>query len=262
GDYVSSLEAINGGHTCALSASGAAYCWGVGGNGQLGDGTSTSRSVPTLVSGGLTFTALFAGARSTCALTADGTAYCWGTNSSGEIGDGTTTTRPSPVAVAGGLKFKNLAIRSGVSSHTCGVTIGGAAYCWGDSGTSGALGDGTTTPRLTPTAVTGGLNFSSVVAGGTIFGSARSCGLTTGAAAYCWGTNSTSGLGNGTTGSSAVPVPVSGGLTFISLAAYWGHTCGLTAARAVYCWGQNDSGQLGDGTQVARLVPTAVIGVP
>ena len=262
GDFFSSLEQINAGHTCALSVSGAAYCWGYGLGGQLGDGTRANRTTPTLVSGGLTFTAIFAGSRSTCALTADGTAYCWGSNFNGEIGDGTTTTRPSPVAVAGGLKFRSMAIRSGLTSHSCGVTTGGAGFCWGDSGTGGALGDGTTTSRLTPVAVSGGLSLSSVVAGGTIFGTARSCGLTTAGAAHCWGSNSTSGLGNGTTGSSAVPTPVSGGLSFISLAAYWGHTCGLTAARAVYCWGQNDSGQLGDGTQVARLVPTAVIGVP
>lgn len=36
-------------HSCALSATGSLYCWGVGSYGKLGDGGVASRSVPTLV---------------------------------------------------------------------------------------------------------------------------------------------------------------------------------------------------------------------
>ena len=37
---------------CALASTGAAYCWGDGVNGQLGNGLGTSTAVPVLVSGG------------------------------------------------------------------------------------------------------------------------------------------------------------------------------------------------------------------
>ncbi|MFS8494914.1 MAG: S-layer homology domain-containing protein, partial [Actinomycetes bacterium] len=43
-----------GAHTCGLTASGAAYCWGSGRYGRLGNGDSDNRLVPTPVAGDLT----------------------------------------------------------------------------------------------------------------------------------------------------------------------------------------------------------------
>ena len=86
-------------HTCAVTAAGAAYCWGHNYYGELGDGTRTNRSSPVLVAGGVRFAAVSAGGFHTCALTAAGAAYCWGSNYYGELGDGTTTDRSSPVPV-------------------------------------------------------------------------------------------------------------------------------------------------------------------
>ncbi|MGH7525878.1 MAG: hypothetical protein ACREMX_04165, partial [Gemmatimonadales bacterium] len=65
------------------------------------------------------------------------------------LGDGTTTTRLTPVAVTAGLRFRQVSARYG---HTCGVTLGNRAYCWG-SNSDGQLGDGTTITRLTPVRV-------------------------------------------------------------------------------------------------------------
>ena len=136
-----------GDHVCGVTTSGAGYCWGLNANAELGDGSMTDRSTPTLVVGGLSFVSVSAGTYHTCGLTAGGAAYCWGFNGHGELGDGTTTNRSTPTLVA--LSF--LAISSG-NTHTCGLTGAGAAYCWGDNDT-GRLGDGTTTDRLAPTPV-------------------------------------------------------------------------------------------------------------
>src|SRR5207253_863820 len=120
----------------------------------------------------------------------DNQAYCWGANNSGQLGDGTTTTRLTPVAVAGRLRFGQVSPDG--TQHSCGVTTDDRAYCWGRN-VFGELGDGTTTARLTPVAVAGGLLFRQVSAGAF-----HTCGVTTGDLAYCWGYNNFFGaLGDG-----------------------------------------------------------------
>ena len=139
-------------HTCAgltVGSNSGLFCWGLNDDGQLGDGTTSQRTIPTLVSGG-PFSSVTAGGAHTCALTSAGTAYCWGGNDHGQIGDGTTTRRTSPVLVAGGLTFVSL---SAGGSHTCGVTVGGM-YCWGANG-NGQLGNGTTSDSAVPVRVAG-----------------------------------------------------------------------------------------------------------
>jgi alpha-tubulin suppressor-like RCC1 family protein len=257
---ISDIATVDAGglHSCALRASGVAYCWGDNSNGQLGDGTTTNRLVPMPVAGGLTFISVSAGAHYTCGVATSGAAYCWGYNGDGELGDGTTTQQLVPNAVAGGLTFASVHAGAGQSlntAYTCGVTSSGTAYCWGDN-TYGVLGDGTTTRRLVPTAVAGGLTFTTVSVGGGY----HSCGVTTSGAAYCWGNNFYGQLGDNTTTQRLVPTAVAGGLTFASVTAGDFHTCAVTTSGAGYCWGYNGYGQLGDGTTTQRLVPTTVAG--
>ena len=138
-------------HSCALTSAGAVWCWGDNGFGQLGDGTTSDRTAPVAVSGlGSGVVAVSAGYGYTCALTSAGAALCWGVNSVGQLGDGTTTNRSTPTTVSG-LGSGVAAIDAG-DSHTCAVTSAGAVLCWGVN-TFGQLGDGTTTDRSTPTAV-------------------------------------------------------------------------------------------------------------
>jgi adhesin/invasin len=96
-------------HTCGLTATGAAYCWGRNSSGQVGDGTQTMRPTPTavVVPAGVTFQSISLGELHSCAITgiptANGTTtpigavYCWGDNEYGQIGDGTLSGNASPV---------------------------------------------------------------------------------------------------------------------------------------------------------------------
>lgn len=238
-------------YTCGLTPAGRAYCWGLNGWGQLGDGTTTDRSSPVAMTGGLNLTSISTGFRQTCAIATTAAAYCWGLNGAGQLGDGTTTDRSSPVVVAGGLSFA--AISAG-DFHTCGLTTAGVAYCWGGNG-DGQLGDGSTTSRSTPARVVGNVSFTAVSAGGF-----HSCALTAGGAIYCWGANADGQLGDGTASSRTSPGPVAGDTSYVSVTAGHSHTCGVTAAGTTTCWGLNAQGQLGDGTTTDRRRPARVVG--
>ena len=239
-------------HTCALSPSGQAYCWGSNVNGRLGDNTIIDRLTPvTVQQGGVTFASIGVGVRHSCALTGAGQTYCWGAGANGLLGDNTNTDRLIPVAVQqSGISFTSISVGG---NHTCGLSEG-QAYCWGVN-TNGRLGDNTATMRPTPVAVQqGAITFVSVVAG-----SVHTCGLTSGGAAHCWGYGGNGLLGNNSTADQYSPVTVQqGALSFTSIVAGSSHNCGLTSGGATYCWGSNASGRLGDNTTSDRLTPVAV----
>jgi alpha-tubulin suppressor-like RCC1 family protein len=246
-------------HTCGVTTDERAFCWGRNQAGQLGDGTSTSRPTPGAVaSGGRRFRQVRAGASHTCALTTFDVAFCWGHNEYGQLGDGTTTNRPLPVRVLGGLHWSLL---NAGSRHTCGVTMEKRAYCWGSNlepegdGSGGQLGDGTTTDRRKPVAVSGGLLVRQIDAALGY----HTCAVTTADRAYCWGSNHRGEGGDGTTTSHETPVAVAGLRGYDHVSTGYRHTCGVSLAGRGFCWGWNGAGQLGIGTADADLHATPAL---
>jgi alpha-tubulin suppressor-like RCC1 family protein len=106
GKTVSQLS-VGGFHTCVMASDAKPYCWGVGGNGQLGNNATTDSLVPVAVDittsamAGKTIKQISAGGNNACVIASDDKAYCWGQNNAGQLGDDTTIDSPVPYAVSG-----------------------------------------------------------------------------------------------------------------------------------------------------------------
>lgn len=233
-----------GAHICAVTTRGGVLCWGENSAGQLGDGTSTRRTLPVAVVGlGGAAAQVSAGSEYTCARLVDGRVRCWGLNYDGQIGNGVGgfgTVQPVPtdaIGIAGAI-----ALDAG-NEHTCVLLAGGSARCWGRNN-HGQLGDGTTTDRFTPGAVAGFAGGVEIRAGdGETIG--FTCARTAGGAVQCWGSNFRGQLGDGGAMDRGTPQNVTGFAGgALSMDAGGDHACALTASGA-RCWGGNGWGHLG-----------------
>jgi alpha-tubulin suppressor-like RCC1 family protein len=164
GGYLTGTTQIgdpNGTHQCALLNGGQAVCWGLDGVGQLGDGQVNARR-PRPVHVRLNranldhIKAISTGNGHTCALRQNGTVLCWGWGQSGQLGNGAVPlAQRTPVKVVQGHgSLHGIASISAGAVHTCAVTKGGVAWCWG-SNYNGGLGYGKhTTMSRVPVKVT------------------------------------------------------------------------------------------------------------
>jgi alpha-tubulin suppressor-like RCC1 family protein len=242
-------------HGCAIAA-GQVRCWGGNGEGQLANGRFGGGVVtPSAIVGAQQFSKIFSGFYQSCALTSVGRAFCWGNNRFGELGVGSGDVFVTqPTAVSGDQRFIALSVGG---LHTCGIDQSGQALCWGNQGSSfpnrGALGDGSGTPKSTPTRVAGDRSWTSIAVG-----NAHTCAVDREGVAWCWGRNVEAQLGTGGTNPTLVPERVLGAVRFSSVTAGQVFSCGLATTGQLYCWGDNTYGQLGNGTTTRANQPVLV----
>jgi alpha-tubulin suppressor-like RCC1 family protein len=248
--------AAGGAHSCAINASGAAFCWGSGFAGALGDGTgSNSDRAVAVVNMGSGVTDIALGRNNhTCAIK-DGAAWCWGENDRGMLGNGTTTDADTPVQVTG--------LTSDVTdidvnfAHSCAVHSG-VAKCWGLQ-TDGRIASGSTSSISLNTAT----SIRTLSSGGNsvLLGSGVTAVSTTewgGCVIHngipkCWGRAANRHPGRVVNFDNAYALPIIeaetpwSSMTILAIDGGFEHSC-LESTQGVYCWGDNAYGQVGIGS--------------
>ena len=180
-------------HTCAISAAGAAWCWGYYLDGRLGTSQSSNVVVPAATSSlAGTAVTVSAGGAHTCVVLANGTLTCFGKNNNGQIGQSlSTVSSSSPMTVT--LSGAASAVSIGFD-FTCAAMTSGGVECFGANG-FGQVGNGSTSTRvLNPTSVLG-INGS---VGDVIVGLNHACAIKSLGQLVCWGNNDFGKTGSNT----------------------------------------------------------------
>lgn len=237
--------------TCAV-VDRAAYCWGSGAYGQLGNGGTANRLMPTPVTNlSLGVESIATGDRHVCAI-ADGGAWCWGENVHGQLGNGTRSRSLVPVPVRG--------LGSGVGSvgtsdaTSCAAMTSGSVRCWGAyAPASPPYGVDYTTPR----AVSGIADATAITVGAGFF-----CARTTVGQARCWGNNNYGQTGTGATTTSVTTpaAPLGLGDQVQGIDADTDTACAATG-HGVRCWGWGADARLGGGMRLDQPTTVPVVGL-
>jgi alpha-tubulin suppressor-like RCC1 family protein len=236
----------------AAVAPGTLLAWGRNGSGQLGDGTTTNRALPTPVPNLTGVTALAEGSGHTLAVLSNGTVRAWGDNGNGELGDGTKTGRSTPAPVPGLAGV--VAVTAG-SAHSLALLADGRLFAWGRN-IQGQLGIGSSGgDQLTPVQVQNlGLSRVKALAAGDNFTLVL---LADGTVLSC-GSNSNGELGDGTNTKRSTLAPVQNLIPSKAIAAGRRHGMALTSNGGIRAWGDNNDGQLGNGSTTDSKLPTSV----
>ena len=237
-------------HSLAVTATGLVHAWGRNANGQLGDGTTSTRNTSAVVSGPVSVLAVAAGDHS-LAMTSAGRLWSWGRNTYGQLGDGTTSPRTTAVLLT--TVQDVVAIAAG-AQFSLALTSDGRVWSWG-AGASGQLGHGTTQNRSTPTAIPGLVNVVAIAAG-----ELHALALLGNGEVWAWGRNADGQLGDGTTVSERrSPVRVGPLTNVVAIAAGGSHSLAVDGSGRLWAWGANVSGQLGLGSTAMSSTPVEVV---
>lgn len=233
--------------SCSIGERGALDCWGANDRGQVGDGTTTRRLVPTDVLGvNEPVASVATSGEHTCAVLASGALSCWGRNDARQTSASAADVL-TPTVVRLQSPPRGVQLATG-ARHACVRLSNASVSCWGDN-TSGQLGDGSRQSRARPGLVAGLPATDGVLS--VSAGQDSTCVVTVGGRTRCFGAGERGQLGDGTKVSSVLPgfaAPpdsrTNEGLpraSSVSVGAAF--ACAATARGTGFCWGAGEFGQ-------------------
>jgi alpha-tubulin suppressor-like RCC1 family protein len=228
-------------HVLAIKSNNTLWAWGANDVGQLGDGTSISRSSPVQIGTSPTYAwyDIATGVNFSAALRDDRLLYVWGLNTSGQLGQITDlANRSSPVQIGAG-SWK--AVSAG-GTHVVAIDSANKLWTWGLN-TSGQLGIQDYNSRSSPVQV-GSSSWTTISAGNT-----HTTAITSNSGLFTWGSN-----GAGQLGYNVVPLRYS----WSQIAGTAGTTIAIRTDGLLFAWGNNQFGLLGDGTTINKSSPVQI----
>ena len=236
-------------HTTSVRNDGTVWTWGLGSQGQLGDGTSGTalnpvRAItPLQVPGidGVEAVEDSTGFGFVLTLKSNGTVWGWGNNFNAQLGDGTSVSRTRPVQTVGLTNVKGIA---GGDVYGAAVKTDGTVWIWGAPVLTGGFDLFTRPVQLS------GITNVTAIAGGN----RHLLMLKTDKTVWAIGANSMGQLGNGNT-NSTTPLQVTGLSNVARIAAGDEFSLALKEDGTIWAWGNNSNGQLGPGGGNTDLNP-------
>jgi len=234
----------------AVSAAGTQpMSTGLNADGQLGNGTTSSRLTPGSVNLSATMVAIASGREHAYALDDTGRIWAWGDNRRGAVGDGSNSDRPTPVR----LGLTNVAQIEAGHYHGIARRTDGTVWTWGYGGL-GQLGLGNSANRNAPVRVPGLTDIVYVAAGRDMSYAVRANGTM-----MAFGGNIYGDVGDGTTTRRLSPVAVTGLTNVVEVSGGRNHALVVRTDGSMWAWGRNSRGQLGLGNTSTQLTPVEVL---
>ena len=236
--------AVGSFHNLALTSSGEIWAWGNNSAGQLGVSSLINKTRAVKIPGLTGVVAIAAGEYHSYAVKADGTVWAFGKNANGQLGANSTTNAQAPVQVLSGTTPLTGVIAAAAGQNH-GLFLQSSGIVWAVGlNSSGQLGDGTATQRLTAVKVLGAIaGFSGIV--DIAAGSNHSVFLKSDGSIWCAGNNGFGQLGDGTISNrtKAVKLPAYPNISIITAGA--ARTFAVKSDGSIIAWGENIQATLG-----------------
>ena len=265
--------AANYGSTLAVDADGHLWTWGFNDSGQLGDGTTADKSLPTQIGSESDWSepiALRAYDASwspssfySCALKITGSLWCAGDNWSGNFGNGTKRNASDTFVRSGGdsATYKRASAGDG---FMCGIRSGadsGTLWCWGWNGALVVAPSSRSFVFSDPVQIGDQSDWSAISAGASgdlavspWYFDAGACAMNSSGGVFCWGANDVGQQGRGFGSRTVVG-------SWSSVSAGTTYTCGISAEDASgWCWGSQEYAEMGYGEtdDATRALPQQI----